>query len=730
MGKLPNEFYEFGPFRVDVMERLLLRQGERIPLTPKAFDTLLILVERHGHIVEKNELMRLVWPDAAVEENNLNQNISAIRRALGGNSHEQHFIETLPRRGYRFIAEVRARSHEEAVPQLAPPLASSSTPPLAPPAGIESFPVPAVPAPPRRIFRVGLFTTLALAVLASIGYFAGKQREPTPPDPPSPVNINRLSATSGAWDTALSPDGKLVAFVVGDVSHQSLRVKQIDTATDTELLARDEMRFRGLTFAPDGKSLYYGQQEKNAPGFTLYQKPLQGGEGKRLLADVSSPVTFSPDGKQIAFVRESESKGESVLVIANADGTAQRTLSRRKMPRYYAVEGPSWSPDGKLVAVAAATDEPKFHFQIVTVRVEMGEEIPVGQQQWDWAAKIAWINSQKLVLIGRRGAGNNNHLWLIEYPSGQSRQLLTTLNDYRSLSLSQDGKTLVTVQSELRSDLWLLPEADANRARSITMDSASQIGSGGLDWTPDGRIIYTSLASGHKNLWIIHADGTQAKPLTTEAQDNADRPSVSADGQQVIFNSGRSGFPRVWRIDVNGKSPTELTHGSLDLNPFCSPTEAFVYFSQRIADKRLLHRVRTDGREPPQALTDKLTDFPAVSPDGKFVACIYQETPESKPEVAVLPASGGAPTQCLDLPVFPFSSLRWHPDGQSLTYLTSKDGAMNLWRQRLSGGAPEQLTQFKSDRIFAYSWARDGHMLACARGAINRDVVMIREFWN
>lgn len=722
MDNVSNHFYEFGNFSLNTREKLLLRQGERIPLTMKAFETLLILVERHGHIVEKHEIIQRVWPDAAVEENNLNQNISAIRKALGENGQDQHFIETLPRRGYRFLGEVRVLPAESAMKPVV-----VGTEINAPPTAI----APPVIAPirqPNQLAKIAVLSTILLAASAGFWYFAGAKTTPSF-SPATTIKINRLSATNNAWETALSPDGKLVAYVVGDAGHQSLHVKQIETATDNELVARDELRFRGLTFAPDGKSLYYAQQEKTSSEHILYQKSLQGGEGKRLLAGVDSAVTFSPDGKQIAFVRESQSKGESSLVIAKSDGSGERILITRKMPKYYAVEGLSWSPDGTMLAVAAATSEPKFQFQIVTVRVESGMETPVGKQPWDWATKIAWLDARKLVLIGRRDeSGVNNQPWLIEYPSGQARKLLTTLNDYRGLSLSQDGKTLVTVDSETRADLWLLPETDTNRAEAITTDSASQSGSDGLDWTPDNRIIYTSLAGGYKNLWVIHANGTQAKPLTTEEQDNASHPSVSADGQHVVFNSGRAGSPRIWRIGVDGKAPLELTHGNLDLHPFCSLFDGFVYFSQRLNDKRQVYRLGITGNESAQALTDKLTDYPVVSPDGKFIACLYQETSVSPQKVAVLPSQGGAPTQLLDIPVFPSSSLRWHPNGKALTYLTRQDGAMNIWQQPLSGGTPQKLTDFKSDRLFAYAWSRDGRTLACSRGTINREVVMISAF--
>ena len=99
-------FYAFGPYRLDPGEKVLLHEGLPVSLTPKAMDTLLILVSRHGHLVGKDELMRAVWPDACVEENNLTQNISALRRALGDGANGGRYIETVPRRGYRFVADV------------------------------------------------------------------------------------------------------------------------------------------------------------------------------------------------------------------------------------------------------------------------------------------------------------------------------------------------------------------------------------------------------------------------------------------------------------------------------------------------------------------------------------------------------------------------------------------------------------------------------------------------
>jgi Tol biopolymer transport system component len=335
-----------------------------------------------------------------------------------------------------------------------------------------------------------------------------------------------------------------------------------------------------------------------------------------------------------------------------------------------------------------------------------------------------------LLLVGRseQERKQNDQLWLLDYPGGQARRLLPDLHTYRSISLDGAGKTLASVRSEMRSNLWIIPQDKPAEPRMITADAASQPGGDGLAWTADDRLVYTSVASGHKDLWVVRKDSTQAQPLTSNPEDNVEAPSVTADGQHVIFNSGRSGTPHIWRIGLDGKAPLELTHGNMDLQPFCSPLDDFVYFSQDRDGHRIVSRVPANGSGQPQPLTDKLTQNPAVSPDGKWVACLYQETPAAPRQVAILPASGGPPTQILNLPAFHPTSLRWHPDGRALTYLLRQDGAMNLWRQSLTGDAPQKVTHFQTERIFAYAWSRDGRTLACARGTVNRDVVMITEF--
>src|ERR1700730_830670 len=114
MNKRPLKFYEFGRFRLNATERLLQRDRDIVPLTPKVFDTLLVMVENSGHVLEKNELMQCLWPDSFVEESSLAQNVSLLRRALGETNDGRQYIETLPKRGYRFGADVRELDESEA----------------------------------------------------------------------------------------------------------------------------------------------------------------------------------------------------------------------------------------------------------------------------------------------------------------------------------------------------------------------------------------------------------------------------------------------------------------------------------------------------------------------------------------------------------------------------------------------------------------------------------------
>src|SRR5262245_49059200 len=315
MEKQTKQLYEFGPFHLDADERLLMRDGRMTPLPPKVFDTLLVLVENSGRVVTKDELMQSLWPDTFVEESNLTQNISQLRRALGDGTNGSQYIETIPKRGYRFIANVRplavaAVSTEGAIAvngHAPAPVAETAdsltdlakTLPPGAEAAAEEF------SRKRYLAVAGLLAfSLAIVVLALVvasrraGDNGGRARYAF-----QQITGVKLTASGKALLPAISHDGKFVAHVEEDAGLQSLWVRQMAANSSAQIVAPAEVSFVGVTFSLDDNLIYYVARRKGESLGKLYQVPLLGGAPREMMADVDSPITFSPNGQFFAFVR-------------------------------------------------------------------------------------------------------------------------------------------------------------------------------------------------------------------------------------------------------------------------------------------------------------------------------------------------------------------------------------------------------------------------------------------
>jgi eukaryotic-like serine/threonine-protein kinase len=641
----------------------------------------------------------------------------------------ERFIETASGRGYRFVAGVR---------EVAPNGAADGEQQLREPDEVGQEIATSSGAQQMtsqiRGHMLGVGVAFA-ALIATAAFWAYPMREVQIPSGPFPeMQMRRLTSNSKAFDAAISPDGRFIAYISGSGevgAYHSLWIKQLTTNQETQLVPEAGFRYRGLAFSPDGNYIYYSQRRGQERIHVLHRIPILGGAPQKLLTGVDSAVSFSPDGRQLAFVREDQTTGESALMIGDADGAGERKIAVAKSPDNFTVDGPSWSPDGKLIAIAKMIPAPNFHFRLLTFQVADGVEQPIGETKWAWLMRVAWLkDGVRLAAVGRVKSGaTNNQIWLVTYPTGESHRITNDLNSYRNLNLTSDTTNLVTVQSEIRSNLWVVQANNPRNTRPITNDAVSQNGYLGLDWTPDGKIVYTSLANGHQNIWVINADGGQSRQITN-TDDNHSSPSVSNDGKYIVFDSSRSGPGRIWRIDTDGANLMEMTKGKLDRNPNYSPDGNWVVYTSENYGRRVIVKMFTrDGSGEEAALTDKFADFPMVSPDGKLIACLYQEESSSPRKVALLPSTGGAPVQMLNLPnISPLPSIRWHPDGRALSYLDPKDNSRNVWIFPLDGRPPSKLTDFQGEQIYAYSWSRDGRYLAFARGATNRDVVMISQF--
>jgi len=436
--------------------------------------------------------------------------------------------------------------------------------------------------------------------------------------------------------------------------------------------------------------------------------------------DVGSRVAFSPDGQQLAFLRRSPDQQEMALVIANADGTGERKVATRKSPAEF-TGGPAWSPDGRVIALGSEA-------VVVAVNVRDGKETTFSSKQWlEGVGRVAWLPGGRGLVLSAYDQEHHSQIWYLAYPSGENRRVTNDMNDYRSVSVTADGKALVTVFTKsIITRLWMISQGEWRHAWEIDPGTSEADGWLGFSWMPDGRILYTSRSGGESKLWITDRDGSNPKEFPVAA---AAGLGVSAcpDGRYILFSSEG----HIARVDADGGNLKYLTTGGqhFDFLPRCSPDGQWVVYLSTRADEGTLWKLPIDGGTPVQ-LRDNPTVRFAISPDGKSIACTGSDAPHQPMKLIVLPIQGGPPSKTFDVPPGILIGLDWARDGRSLTFSTNLKDGSNIWAQPLAGGAPKQLTEFETDRIFSLAWSPDGKRLAFVRypGSTTSDAVLISSF--
>jgi serine/threonine protein kinase/Tol biopolymer transport system component len=583
---------------------------------------------------------------------------------------------------------------------------------------------------------VALLLSLAVVALAGLAFaayeFAGRGQPSTSDGRTSPqaMKVMPLTDTGKARDAVVSPDGRYVAYVFDEGDKQSVHLRQVIEPSDREIVppAPDQI-YRNLIFSPDGNYVHYGGQTRGETVGDLYRVPVLGSAIRRLNHDVDSAVTFAPDGKQYAFVRDSSKTKESAIIVSDADGGNERQLVVHKLPEVF--RSLAWSPDGQTIAYTLfGEDKDGYYTHVGEARVADGREALISDARWRFIGGLAWLPDKSGIIIAGRdrpsAPSTPPQIWQLAYPGGEARKLTNDLTDYESISLTGDAKTLVATKSEVLSNIWVAPGNDAAHARQIT--NGKENGDGGLVWTADGRIIYTSLSSGYTDIWITNADGSAPKQLTFGTDAN-DFPSVSPDGRYIVFETNRGIGWGIWRMNVDGSGLKELVRNIDQFSlPQVSSDSQWVFYSARDSSgKKVTWRVAIDGGTPEQLTQRDMMSSAMLSPDGKLLDYYYRENPDSPPKLEIAPTSGGEPVQTLDLPKDGYDA-RWSPDGRSLVYLKDANDSTNLWGLPLDGGKPRQLTDWQSDKIYWYAFSRDGKQLAAARGRISYDVVLIKDF--
>lgn len=533
------------------------------------------------------------------------------------------------------------------------------------------------------------------------------------------IKMTSLTNAGRSVATAISPDGKVFAHAEIKDGMQELLVTNIATESTSVVVPPRDFHYRGISFSRDANYLYLTIGERNQSG-TLYQVALPAGTPTKIRPAVDSPITFSPAGDRLAFVRFDRSKAEYSLVIANVAGEEERTIAIRRNGDTLSVYGPAWSPDGRTIACGAGNWDNGYQMKLIGFDVADGHETPVGGKQWYLLSQVVWLeSSNELIATAKERWTTPYQLWRITYPDGESFRITSDTNEYERVSVSQDGNTIVALQNRQLARMWIAPNGDAQRAQAISSNVGPTYG---MDWTGNSRIVFSAMTGNNLNISSVNADGSNRVQLTVNAGDNS-MPAASNDGRFIVFTSNRNGSFNIWRMNADdGNDVRQLTFSDGNFYPSCSPDGQWVaYYSQGRGVMRI-YRVPFAGGDP--VLVTEHARMPAVSPDNLSIA--YRNYPAGgPPEIAVMPFQGGSTTHHLPIPIMDWQRLQWTPDSRALTYIQPANDVSNIWSYDLASRAAKQLTNFTSDQVFAYAWSPDFKQLACFRGTEVRDVTMI-----
>ncbi len=721
----------FGQFELNLSEERLFKKRFPVRLENQPLQILSALVDHPGEIVSREELCALLWPDGTYVDfdEGLNTAIKKLRYALGDSAESPVFIETVPRRGYRFIAPV-AHNGEGSALESVSPTADAGNDELNYGDGnggraVASFPANGRPVAfptseardGKSFWRLALAVGVAVVVALGVGYAVrskmGRNRRPNL----DKFQVTKLTDSGRAELAAISADGRYVCYARRDHGLSGLWLYQVATHSEVQILPADAVGFEGLTFSPDGNHIYYVRADKNDPGFKyLYVMPLLGGSNRLLIKDIDSPIGFSPDGQRFVYTRGVPPRNSTDVRIANADGSGDRLLSTIQNTYPGFQPGPTWSPDGRTVAVSLRLYGGRHSYILSAVSVADGSARELFSSA-NAVGRPLWLPEGDTLLLVMNDQNDRGQLWTISYPNAEVRRVTNDLTDYDTRAdLTGDAKTLVAIANHPISNLWAAPAADLSLAQQINSAALPLFR---VVEAQDGHLLATSMDG---KLWSLRPDGSQ-RTLFTDLLVTDFQGDPTPCGRFIVFASGRAATTELVRVAANGSDPVRLVKGDLN-SAVCTPDGKYIFYD----DTHTIFRIPLEGgasMEIAKVLGENIGGRLSISPDGKFLAYPYRDSvPIPATKLAIIPAEGGSPTIVLNAPGVVWGLL-WSPDGKSLQYSFPKNGTYNILNQPITGGEPRQLTKFDSGIIYDFHWSLDGKRLLMARGEATSDAALL-----
>jgi eukaryotic-like serine/threonine-protein kinase len=596
--------------------------------------------------------------------------------------------------------------------------------------------------PRRRAWPVLLGVIVLVAILGAVAWGVySRFSRPAAVQPAAFQNfsIAQITHSGEAAAAAISPDGKFILSVQNANGEDSLWLRNIPTASDTQVIPPAPVAYRSLAFSPDGDYIYFRRAtDQTLSSWNLYRAPVLGGTPQAIVKDIDTNITFSPDGKRMAYGRFNDPElNKWRLLTANVDGSDEKVLivSPSTGGAFYV----AWSPDGKRIA-GSIPRPGKFLGGIDMYDLASGGIQTFARFHDKSPLELAWLpDGHDLVIDYSTSISTSNipahaQIGVVSYPAGTFRTVTNDTNDYTTLTLSADGRALATVQVQISGEMDLLPGTGSGTATAVAGIPKWQIMTG-FDWAPNDQLL---VAEGDR-IVSLSADGTNPATLLSEPASSFDLPAECMAGRYIAFtwanHEGSNAFD-LWRADADGSNPKRLAQGSLDGFANCSPDGKWVYFTDLNAFR--LMRVPLNGGAaevvPGSTVAHSIFSSFALSPDGKTLAYMpsisdpVTMSNHSKLALVDLAANGAVPPRLLNIdPRQTGNEIRFTPDGKAVAYAIVDKGVENIWVEPLDGSKGHQVTHFPSEHIGEFEWSPDGKRLAVIRSQATSDVILLRD---
>ena len=580
-------------------------------------------------------------------------------------------------------------------------------------------------------FASAAIATVGLLAAAGYGVYSLAHRPPSAPF--QNVSITQVTNTGKALGTAISSDGKYVLVVMNESGRNSLWLRNVPTGSDTQVAPSSSGTILSAAFSPDGNYVYFRQAENRLnTDFNLYRAPVLGGTPQTVVHDVDSSISFSPDGRRMAFIRANDPEaGKYRLLAANLDGSIQQVL--HVAPLTILARWLAWSPDGQRIAYPELQPENGLSginlFDLSSGKLHTLTFSDKAIWEMVWAA----AGDGLFVIYQQKGPNyRNRQIGFVSVPEGRFRPISRDTNSHATLSLSSDGRTLATVQQKAISNFYVLPgEGSATASVNPFFVDGEQIQN--FHWTSNGGLLVTD------GTRLVRYDAQGRNPEQVVNDPAAQILNVSPCGTQYVvlpwaFAAGTNAIG-IWRLNVDGSSPTRLADGQFEVSPVCSAHQQWVYYEP---DRKQIWRVPLDASAKPEPIPGTNITHSilvgrelAISPDGETLAYLVEvltsETQSGIEKIALLDLATLRSPRLLDVDPRISTAAQFTADGKAVAYGIRQNGVDNIWIQPIDSSPGRQITNFDREQILSFHWSPDGRSLGIVRGHSDSDVILLQE---